>query len=250
MREEMNENGPVLPVFGTLRTAAAHLVRLRTELPKALLLPLSLCFGLGMGLGLMAPGLPGGLLLVLSVTAVLVSGALFAIPCHRLILNRVPENSDGWLVFTRGNVIRYALTALGLSVIAMIIGLPIAVPLAFSDYPSLMYLAALPTAYVLARLCLSLPAAAVADPLNLDGAWDVSRGNGWRLAIVVVLVPSLVSWPVQLIPEASMTLWLAGIVLLFQLLAGIYGVAVLSESYRALGAAEWRPEAPAAAQRD
>lgn len=105
--------------------------------------------------------------------------------------------------------------------------------------------ATLSTAYIFARLCLSLPAAAVADPLNLDGAWDVSQGNGWRLAIVVVLVPSIVPVLLQLIPKASMTLWLVCIGLLLQILAGIYGFAVLSESYRALGAGEWRPEPPA-----
>lgn len=250
MSEEANGNGPVLPVMGTLWSAAAHLVRLRKALPKALLLPLGLSFSLGLLLGVMAPGLPDGLTWLLGSTFFFVSGALFAVPCHRLVLDRVSEDSGGWIVFTRGNVIRYVFTAFGLWVVVMIIGLPIAVPLALSDYPSLAYLAVLPAAYIFARLCLSLPAAAVADPLNLDGAWDISQGNGWRLAIVVVLVPSIVPALLQLIPKASMTLWLVCMGLLLQILAGIYGFAVLSESYRALGAGEWRSETPATLRKE
>jgi hypothetical protein len=242
MSDERKGNGPVLPVMGTLWSAAVRLFRMRGPLIKALLAPLGATFVLGMLLGLMAPSLPNGLTLLIGFVLVFVSGAIFAIPCHRVVLGRMPEESAGWVVFTRGNVIRYAFTLFGLMLITMIIALPIAIPLTFSDYPALAYLAVLPTAYVFARLGLSLPAAAVADPLNLDGAWDVSRGNGWRLAIVVVLAPSLITLPVQLIPEAAMTLWLLGIGLLLQMIAAIYGFAVLSASYLALQADRWRPE--------
>ncbi|UCE90305.1 MAG: hypothetical protein JSW10_05675 [Pseudomonadota bacterium] len=47
--------------------------------------------------------------------------------------------------------------------------------------------------YVMARLCLALPAVAIDKRPDLAWAWNASTGNGWRLVVVVALLPVLVS---------------------------------------------------------
>jgi uncharacterized membrane protein YecN with MAPEG domain len=58
----------------------------------------------------------------------------------------------------------------------------------------------------------------------------------------VVLVPWLITLPLQLVPGDSVPLWIVGVALLVQFVAAVYGFVALSESYRALGAKDWRPE--------
>lgn len=52
-------------------------------------------------------------------------------------------------------------------------------------------LARFPAAYLVARLSLLLPAVALERDWRPRAAWNLSAGNGWRLAIVVVLLPEV-----------------------------------------------------------
>lgn len=49
-------------------------------------------------------------------------------------------------------------------------------------------LVAAPMIYVYTRLCLALPAMAVGTPTHVAHSWRMSRGNGWRLVAVTLLV--------------------------------------------------------------
>jgi hypothetical protein len=55
------------------------------------------------------------------------------------------------------------------------------------DYAGL--LAALPASYVVARLTPMLPAIALEHAWHPRAAWEMSRGNGWRVALVVLGLP-------------------------------------------------------------
>lgn len=51
----------------------------------------------------------------------------------------------------------------------------------------------IPGAYLLARVSLVLPMVAIGRAASLSSAWAISRHNGWRLAIVVGLLPAAFS---------------------------------------------------------
>jgi hypothetical protein len=62
-------------------------------------------------------------------------------------------------------------------------------------------------AYVVARCSLALPAAAIDARISLAGAWQWSNGNGWRLALLVVVLPYLLWALFEFFAGQS---WLAG----------------------------------------
>lgn len=54
-------------------------------------------------------------------------------------------------------------------------------------------LATVPGAYVFVRLAFLLPATAVDQKRNLRWAWELSKGNGWRLVALLWVLPMFVS---------------------------------------------------------
>jgi len=131
--------------------------------------------------------------------------AKFAVICHRLVL--VDFNTGGRLIlpfswseretrFVRRMIIVYSITSIGSIIISMV---PIALvaqslPEAQRSNPAVLFpfavlLAGIPAVYLLARMSLVFPATAVDARSGLAWAWDTSRGNGIRLAIIVGLIP-------------------------------------------------------------
>lgn len=131
--------------------------------------------------------------------------AKFAVICHRLVL--VDFNAGSRLIlpfswseretrFVRSMIIVYAITSIGSIIISMV---PLALvaqslpeaqrnnPIAL--FPFAVLLAGIPAIYLLARMSLVFPATAVDAQAGLAWAWNKSRGNGIRLAIIVGLIP-------------------------------------------------------------
>lgn len=131
--------------------------------------------------------------------------AKFAVICHRLVLVDFSAGSR-WLspfswsgretLFLRKMIIVYVLTFLGSVLISMV---PLAMvaqslpeaqrnnPVAL--FPFAVLLAGIPGIYLLARMSLVFPATAVDSQSSLAWAWNKSRGNGIRIAIIVGLIP-------------------------------------------------------------
>ncbi len=57
----------------------------------------------------------------------------------------------------------------------------------------LQWLAWIPAGYVAGRLCLKMPAAAIDQFMDIASAIRASRGNGWKMVIVVSIIPWLIS---------------------------------------------------------
>ena len=131
--------------------------------------------------------------------------AKFAVICHRLVL--VDFNAGSRLIlpfswseretrFVRRMIIVYAITSIGSIIISMV---PLALvaqslPEAQRSNPAALFpfavlLAGIPAIYLLARMSLVFPATAVDAETGLAWAWNKSRGNGIRLAIIVGLIP-------------------------------------------------------------
>lgn len=108
-------------------------------------------------------------------------------------------------------------------------------PAAFSARSQLVSLVlALPALYVFSRLSLVLPAVATVDaPGDLGKAWELSSGNGLRLALVVGLFPALFDTlsGVLLSGESPLIQTVRTLVAVYVLLVQI---AALSMAYREL----------------
>jgi len=98
-----------------------------------------------------------------------------------------------------------------------------------------------PAAYVFSRASLVFPATAIDDRRSLAAAWNLSRNNGCRLAIALVIPVLLLSAlsylynyilgaPEGILPSILVALW-------FCLVSAIE-VTVLSVAYRTLSFAE------------
>jgi len=97
------------------------------------------------------------------------------------------------------------------------------------------YIAQLPVVYLVARLSPLLPAVALGKRWSLRAAWDLSRGNGWRLAIVVIAVPYLFSCVVWwLTRDGASPYEIAALWLVTAVLTSLEFIA-LSLSFRELG---------------
>ena len=98
----------------------------------------------------------------------------------------------------------------------------------------LEFLASLPALYLVARLSLVFPATAIDRPASLRWAWRTSRGNGWRLVVVVTVLPWLVSHLVGLLYRDEATA--AEVVLLTVTGTALFAleIAALSVAYREL----------------
>lgn len=131
--------------------------------------------------------------------------AKFAVTCHRLVLVDF-NNSVSWIspfswstretFFLRRVIIVYLLTLVGSTIISM---MPLAIvaqslPEAQRNNPAALFpyatiFAGIPAIYLLARMSLVFPATAVDSQTGLTWAWNISRGNGLRISIIVGLIP-------------------------------------------------------------
>jgi hypothetical protein len=136
------------------------------------------------------------------------NGALFswlAVRCHRLVLLGESADEPGSRLkcvtnYFAGLVIGTALLTLAVMVFLDLFLLPFSryVPAGAGAGPDpeldsafrvSIYAAEALACYFLARLAPALPAFALGDGWDLKRAWRCSRGNGWRLALIMFLLP-------------------------------------------------------------
>lgn len=95
-------------------------------------------------------------------------------------------------------------------------------------------LGAAAAAWVLARLCLVTPGLVLDQHNALMTAWQVSRGNGWRLAALLVVVPWLFMLYVQLMWPQGVDRIIFVLVIVMSAIVAIFELFAISLSYREL----------------
>jgi hypothetical protein len=196
---------PTLPLAAIVSQAFRLPWQRRGDFIRALALPALAIVAIRVGWWLAADAMHGAL----AWAAWAAHGAawvLFAVACHRLILldlhgDGVPR-IPGW---GRPETI-FALAALLACATAMVVLLVASLPLvivvsAISQpaWDTLNHpLNAMLGTYVFARLAPVLPAAAIGARVNLPEMWRRTRGNGWRLAFIVGVLP----WALTFVSEA------------------------------------------------
>jgi len=171
--------------------------------------------------------------------------SVFAVTCHRLVLldaasvasRPVPRWSWRetrffyWLVG-----IWLICWGAGIAAMTLILNLAIMAMGPPSDglFSEAQYLASVPAYYLFARLSPVFPATAIDRTVNLRWAWRLTQGNGWRLFLIVAVLPWVISEIVALLYRGNATA-VETVVLTF---AGsalfAVEIAALSLSYREL----------------
>jgi hypothetical protein len=171
---------------------------------------------------------------------------LIAVRCHRLMLldaetERVTELPKWTWRETRflGYCLALWLIATPVFMIALtVISIPFVNLPATSSAgvvpPYVGYLASIPAYYFFARFCLTLPAVAIDADSRLGVAWAHSSGNGWRLFIVVGVLPFAISYLLSLIYFAERNVVLDMLYAVLTNVLLVVEIAALSLSYREL----------------
>jgi hypothetical protein len=180
---------------------------------------------------------------------------VLAVRVHRLVLGA--ENAEqglvrwtgretrflGWLLVVYCYVVLiFALPAL----LVGVVGVMARMPQDGGGWMALFaFLASLPAAYLFVRLSVLLPATAIDQRRTIAWAWALTEGNGWRLVIVLWLVPMLLSTPMSVLEASSLLGWLARD--LFVVVLTSFEIAILSVAFKSLGGFYEEQEALAAA---
>ncbi|MBX3335257.1 MAG: hypothetical protein KF876_14120, partial [Nitrospira sp.] len=122
-------------------------------------------------------------------------------------------------------------------------------------FPGVFLLASIPFAYVVGRMSILLPATAIDLRPSFFSAWDLSEGNGWRVAILVGGIPlafiaiqsfiwMIPSWVFGVSPQgaqSALDVTSVGLTLMQSILRYIFAtaeIAILSITFRRLRAME------------
>lgn len=220
--------------------------RRRREFAWALAVPVALLAGLSLAWYFAEELLrqaQGWWLFVLYWGVFAVFFTLFAVTCHRLVLlpsQRVRGiQSPRWSV-RESRFLFWVVTLWMIYLAVWWLGMLVAAN-AWPRDDNVMgwtkvieFVASLPALYVVARLSLVFPATAIDRYAGLKWAWRTSRGNGWRLVVVITVMPWLVSHLVGLLYREQATA--AEIVALTVLGTALFAleIAALSVAYRQL----------------
>ncbi|MEW6529757.1 MAG: hypothetical protein AB1473_02900 [Thermodesulfobacteriota bacterium] len=201
-----NQESSPIPVIATIRDAVTIPWRQQAIMFRALV-PISLVLiALLTAMERMKVEAGGMIYALVFYILFIPAFAVFAITCHRLILlggDSVPKH--GLAKWTRREtrfvgwtlLIGFYYLCIGFVLAILLIGLTLFFEPLISPSPVVMKLAGgatavlvwIPCLYWGARYSILLPATAVDERPNLEWAWKVSQGNGWRLVLVVGVLP-------------------------------------------------------------
>jgi hypothetical protein len=215
--------------------------RRRREFAWALAVPLALLAGLSLARYFAREVLQaaGWALFVVYCGVFAAFFTLFAVTCHRLVLlaPRMPAARWSW---RESRFLFWVVTLWLIYLVVWWLGLLVAANTWWRGgdvvgwTKVIEFVASIPALYLIARLSLVFPATAIDRPAGLRWAWRMSRGNGWRLVVVVTVLPWLVSHLVGLLYRDEATA--AEIVLLTVIGTALFAleIAALSVAYREL----------------
>lgn len=164
---------------------------------------------------------------------------IFAVYCHRIYLKKeTPKDIvDIFKWDKRKTNFLITIIVLGLVISICIVPVPFILIYLRKFVPELnafilWFILMLPIGYVFSRFSLILPATAIDKDNSWSTAWHISKGNGWNLYLLLVVIPWLSSFVINLISSTSFITKTFTSIL--SLITVFYGVSVLSNSYKVL----------------
>ena len=167
---------------------------------------------------------------------------LFAVTCHRVVLLNLHGDELAWVpgwgrretIFVVAALLAWATAIVASLAVFLVIALILRNISSDVSEAASMPITMILSTYVFARVAPVLPAAAIDAPVNLPKMWGVTRGNGWRLLVIVGALPWAFSYGVRFLgsDEAGVASVVAVTALTTLLL--IVEICALSLSYRRL----------------
>ena len=240
---------PVLPIRRILVAAMWLVWTKRARLFLALVLPVLLILLLEAVIPQFypeEPGLVGKIIIWAVYLARVIPYALFILTCHRIFLlgdNSVPHYGIwrwsyrelqffGWLLML---YIIYYLTLVPVFLLAWVLPRLAGVDEIYFGLGPVMFMLVIMAAYVLARLSVLVPAAALEHRPTIKSSWALTRGYGIQMFILVIILPWVFALIVNLLPwiEAYRVMMDVMFTLIWIVLLSLE-VAMLSLAYRQL----------------
>lgn len=125
---------------------------------------------------------------------------------------------------------------LGLIIMLMSIPTIFLVMLSYQDSDSqphdiMFFIITIPIAYISSRLSLVFPATAVGNTnTSLTKTWKLTSNNGWRLTILIGLIPLMTSFLLELLPITDSIFYYI-VASITWLIVGLFELGLLSTSY-------------------
>jgi len=177
---------------------------------------------------------------------VLVYGLSFsylAITCHRLILIEAGDRHRTYKAKLGYRELRFLGWVVAIYTIDTILRIPVS--LLIQDAGGSMFvgangkltewakqIASIPALYVFARLSLAFPAAAIDKHSGLRWSWMRTRGNGWRVFVVVCLFPWLFGMGLEALVRDKATVLEQVILAIFGFVGLAVEIIALSFAYK------------------
>ena len=179
--------------------------------------------------------------------------SILAVSCHRIVLLGNDSIDHPWGIFFNLRVLKYLLFFIAISIVIGILFFIFVMPVMLvmillpsnpfaSGWPSifvipLMIVLCFPILILFSRASIILPACAIDAEMTFEEAFNLSRGNGWRLTLATLLPVAVISvlfYPVQSsVMESSSALTIVpGLIML--LLHSLITISVLSCAFREL----------------
>lgn len=223
----------------------------RADFMRALWLPFLLMLALAGAWDFSEASLPSGFEWVYAAAYYFLI-VLFVVNCHRVVLLNSQHTNEWAVPKWSWRETRFLGWTACIWIIAVVCGMVVSV-IAFTiignTMPRFLELGSLKSstlmlvsghfvkiiyAYIFARLCLLLPSIAVDNVLNLQRAIELSRGNGWRLAIVVSVIPVAMKIITNVVYREDASAWEYMLWLTLTSTLLTVEIAALSLSYREL----------------
>ncbi len=163
--------------------------------------------------------------------------------CHRIFLKYSTPEENNKLFRWTGNEIRYIGWWLLIGIVISLISIPVVLlvmPILTNSindnstlYPLLLFIG-LPIFYVASRWSMVLPASAI-DIKNktLTWSWDMSKDNGWRLTLLISILPFFFDTIFEFLPHYDSIVY-SLFVGMGWLIIGVIEIGLLSLSYEHL----------------
>jgi len=228
-----------LPVLKVLAQAFVVPWELRVELIKKVSVPILFLIGIGY-IEKYSNGIYDYLFAFIGYLAYV----FLAVTCHRIIIlgtSSVPifgvrkwtmreTRFFGWLVglYIMIGFMIFSIAALPSVIIPLFEGgaMYLVIPISI--------ISALPGVYVLSRLSLIFPATSVDEEVNIKWAWDISRTNGWRLAVIVCALPAAAGYMQDIFTSEDDGVLKSTLLMLVAFVVLIIEIAALSLTYKEL----------------
>ena len=228
-----------LPVLKILTQAFVVPWNLRVELIKKVSAPILFLIGIGY-----IEEYSNGIYDYLFAFIGYLAYVFLAVTCHRIIIlgkNSVPTFGVrkwtmretrflGWLVglYIMIGFMIFSIAALPSVIIPLFEGrvMYLVIPVSI--------ISALPGVYVLSRLSLIFPATSVDEEVNIKWAWDISRNNGWRLAVIVCALPAAAGYIQNILTGEDDGVLKSTLLMLVAFVVLIIEIAALSLTYKEL----------------